>query len=93
LVAIGSGETIVGFQLAEKIRRFDEDQVTLAYAGVAPAFENRGHFAKNNQLPLVAEVKADNKCDMGVRLARYGFERCGDTNHQWTTNKSKDGLQ
>ena len=89
LVATDANGQVIGFQLAREIRWLGERQISLAYAGVTSSFENRGIFRrlieamKRHMLPLVAEVKAGNKSDMGARLTRYGFQPSDASGFQW----------
>jgi hypothetical protein len=89
LVATDAEGKVVGFQLAREIHWHEEQQIELAYAGVARSFGNGGIFRrlieamKRHKLPLVAEVKADNKSNMRARLIRYGFQCSGEIEFQW----------
>jgi hypothetical protein len=89
LVATDAEGKVIGFQLAREIRWFEELQISLAYAGVSASSEDGGIFRrlieamKSQILPLVAEVRAGNKSDMGARLMRYGFQCTGANEFQW----------
>ncbi|MGO9459947.1 MAG: hypothetical protein ACLPWS_16815 [Rhodomicrobium sp.] len=86
LVAVNENSVVVGFQLAE--RRLarnnpcpDELHIYLAYAGVTTdaagqkVFRRLIEAEKRQGLPLVTEVKPDNKSDMAARLTHYNFRR------------------
>jgi hypothetical protein len=98
LVAVAENSEVVGFQLAEKqlarnSRCPDEWHIFLAYAGVATATEGQKVFRrlieaeKRHGLPLVTEVKPDNKSDMAARLKHYNFQPYFDPgilgNYRW----------
>jgi L-amino acid N-acyltransferase YncA len=85
LVAINENGVVIGFQLAERrsaegFRCPDELYIYLAYAGVTAAAAGQKVFRqlieaeKRFELPLVTEVKPDNKSDMAARLLHYKFQ-------------------
>ena len=84
LVAVNENGVVVGFQLAEKrstegFRCPDELYIYLAYAGVTASAAEQKVFRrlieaeKRHGLPLVTEVKPDNKSEMAARLMHYNF--------------------
>ncbi len=96
LVAVNENAVVVGFQLAEKrliegFRRPDEEYVFLAYAGVTASAAEQKVFRrlieteKQHGLPLVTEVKPDNKSEMAARLMHYNFRShiSIDGNYRW----------
>jgi hypothetical protein len=91
LIAVSNNDEVVGFQLARKRLWFKQPYVDLAYAGVTARAEDAGIFRrfieieKQHRLPLVAEVKLDNKSNMGATLMRYGFQPqdIDRTNFRW----------
>ncbi len=85
LVAVNENGVVIGFQLAERrsaegFRCPDELYIYLAYAGVTAAAAEQKVFRqlieaeKRYGLPLVTEVKPDNKSDMAARLMHYNFQ-------------------
>ena len=98
LVAVNENGMVVGFQLAERrlVKGFrcpDELYIYLAYAAVTAAAEGQKVFRKlieaemRHGLPLVTEVKPDNKSDMAARLTHYHFRPYSDSgvigNYRW----------
>jgi L-amino acid N-acyltransferase YncA len=90
-VAVNENGVVVGFQLAERglarnDRSDDELYIYLAYAGVTAAAAKQKVFRrlieaeKRHGLPLVTEVKPDNKSDMAARLTHYHFQRYFSSN-------------
>ena len=89
LVAVNENGVVLGFQLAERrltegFRCPDELYIYLAYAGVTAAAAEQKVFRrlieteKRHELPLIAEVKPDNKSEMGARLMHYNFRPCSN---------------
>ncbi len=85
LVAVNENSAVIGFQLAERrlaegFRCPDELYIYLAYAGVIASASEQKVFRrlidaeKRHGLPLVTEVKPDNKSDMAARLTHYNFQ-------------------
>jgi len=74
LVAIHESGTVVGFQLAQRMSWVGDTYIHLAYAAVTPCATGNKVFRrlieaeKQHGLPLVAEVKANNKSEMAARL-------------------------
>ena len=88
-VAVDGSGVVVGFQLARRklirnLRGTDEVYIYLVYAGVTAAAEGRKVFKrlieaeKRHNLPLIAEVKPDNKSNMAARLLHYNFRHFSD---------------
>jgi L-amino acid N-acyltransferase YncA len=96
LVAVNEDGVVVGFQLAESrltegFRCPDELYIFLAYAGVTASAAEQKVFRrlieaeKRRGLPLVTEVKPDNKSYMAARLMHYNFRPhiSIDGNYRW----------
>jgi hypothetical protein len=96
LVAVNENGVVVGFQLAEErltegFRCPDELYIFLAYAGVTGSAAEQKIFRrlieteKRYGLPLVTEVKSDNKSNMAARLMHYNFRPhiSIDGNYRW----------
>ena len=92
LVAVNENGVVVGFQLAERRvieghRCPDEPYIFLTYAGVTAAAVCRKVFRrlieteKRYGLPLVTEVKANNKSHMAARLMHYNFRDHTSADH------------
>jgi hypothetical protein len=93
---VSENGVVVGFQLTEKrltegFRCPDEPYIFLAYAGVTAfaaeqkVFRRLIETEKQYGLPLVTEVKPDNKSDMAARLMHYNFRPhiSIDGNYRW----------
>ena len=91
LVAVNENSAVVGFQLAQKRLAKDDDcpdelYIYLAYAGVTASTAGQKVFRrlieaeKRHGLPLVTEVKPDNKSNMAARLMHYSFQLYFSTN-------------
>jgi hypothetical protein len=84
LVAVDKNGAVIGFQLARRIDYVGELYIHLAYAAVTPpaagnkVFKRLIEEEKKFDLPLVTEVRANNKSEMGARLLRYQFRRYTD---------------
>lgn len=91
IVALNENDEIIGFQLAKERIDYQRCQIYLAYAAVASKYTGNGIFRrlidleKQHNLPMVAEVKPDNKSNMAAILARYGFQQphYGATEFRW----------
>jgi L-amino acid N-acyltransferase YncA len=96
LIAANENGVVVGFQLAERrvidgFRGPDEPYIFLAYAGVTASAAEQKVFRrlieteKRYGLPLVTEVKSDNKSNMAARLMHYNFRPhiSIDGNYRW----------
>jgi hypothetical protein len=83
-IAVDEDGVVVGFQLAKKTHWLDDVYIHLTYAAVTATASGKGVFRrlidaqKGHDLPLVAQVKPDNKSEMVARLTRYGFRLWSD---------------
>jgi hypothetical protein len=79
VVAVNNDGVVVGFQLAQERKADDARYIYLAYAGVTHSAQGNKAFTqlieaeKHHKLPLVAEVRKDNKSHMAERLMHRGF--------------------
>ncbi len=79
-VAVDEHDVVVGVQLAKKLCWVGKDYIHLTYAGVTAAARGKKVLTrliaaeKGRGLPLVTQVKPDNKSDMVARLKCYGFQ-------------------
>jgi hypothetical protein len=79
LVAVYKNGAVVGFQLARQKCYVGELYIHLAYAAVTPpaagnkVFKRLIEAEKKFDLPLVTEVRPNNKSEMAARLLRYQF--------------------
>ncbi len=87
-VAVDENGLVVGFQLAQRKRWFEEWYIHLTYAAVTAAAQGKGVFKRlieierRHGLPLVAVVKPGNKSDTANRLKLYNFRPYSDGPHE-----------
>ena len=79
IVAVDENSVVIGFQLARVRSWHGDPYIDLRYAGVTAVAADKKVFRrmieieKEHRIPLLAEVKPDNKSQMAIRLQRYGF--------------------
>ena len=79
IVALDEHGIVIGFQLAQIKKWHSDPYIDLRYAAVTAVAADKKVFRrmieimKKHQMPLLAEVKPDNKSEMANRLQRYGF--------------------
>jgi hypothetical protein len=79
IVAVDENGVVIGFQLARIKSWHGDPYIDLRYAGVTAVAADKKVFRrmieiqKGHRMPLLAEVKPDNKSQMAIRLQHYGF--------------------